>query len=313
MNSVSDRPPVVVFFGTYSILTYVPLRVLIESGVQIAAIIVPVSPLLRNRVTVVDISSQIPIGSDSRVPGAADGDSQGELVPLIAQQYHIPLLEVGRLPASETVEMLAAFAADFFCVSCFPWRIPSDLLALPSQSALNVHPSLLPANRGPDPLFWAFRNGDDEAGVTVHRMNEAFDGGDIAMQEAIPLKDGITEASLRRSCADAGGRLLLESINRIVQGHIAWTTQDASRVTYFPTPTAAQSIVTECWDCRSAYNFICGTVARLGYVELCFGGVRYRARKAYGWHQGGTQQEISVTCGSKLSLMCSDGVLLVSI
>ncbi|MBT5875145.1 MAG: hypothetical protein HOH43_17130, partial [Candidatus Latescibacteria bacterium] len=206
MSNVLDRPPVVVFFGTYSILSSVPLRVLIDSGVHVAAVIVPVSPLLRKRTTVVDISSQIPIDSDTRVASGVDGDSQGELVPLIAQRYQIPLLEVGRLAAEETHEILASFAADFFCVSCFPWRIPPKLLALPSQSALNVHPSLLPANRGPDPLFWVFRNGDVETGVTVHSMNDVFDGGDIVMHQAIPVENGITEASLRRLCADAGGR-----------------------------------------------------------------------------------------------------------
>jgi methionyl-tRNA formyltransferase len=43
---------------------------------------------------------------------------------------------------------------------------------------LNLHPSLLPAYRGPAPLFWMARQGETQAGVTLHFLDEGLDTGD---------------------------------------------------------------------------------------------------------------------------------------
>jgi methionyl-tRNA formyltransferase len=55
--------------------------------------------------------------------------------------------------------------------------VPPALLAL--APAVGVHPSLLPRHRGPDPYFWAIAEGDAVTGVTAHRLDEAYDTGDV--------------------------------------------------------------------------------------------------------------------------------------
>jgi hypothetical protein len=76
-----------------------------------------------------------------------------------------------RVPGS--VEQLAALRRR--CLCCLlAHRIPPELLALPRHGFLNLHPSLLPAYRGPHPLFWALRDGLRESGVTVHWMAESW-------------------------------------------------------------------------------------------------------------------------------------------
>ncbi|MEZ4640893.1 MAG: formyltransferase family protein [Caldilineaceae bacterium] len=47
---------------------------------------------------------------------------------------------------------------DVACVACFNRIFPADLLTLP-HGFLNLHPSLLPHYRGPDPIFWQLRDG----------------------------------------------------------------------------------------------------------------------------------------------------------
>ena len=69
----------------------------------------------------------------------------------------------------------------------FPWKIPADALAVPTLGWLNGHPSLLPRHRGPIPVAWAIRDGDEEIGITFHRMDAELDTGAILAQAAQPL------------------------------------------------------------------------------------------------------------------------------
>ncbi|MEZ4833421.1 MAG: formyltransferase family protein [Caldilineaceae bacterium] len=57
---------------------------------------------------------------------------------------------------------------------------------------LNLHPSLLPHYRGPDPIFWQLRDGVEPMGVTVHWMDVGVDTGDIAAQAPVALEDGLS-------------------------------------------------------------------------------------------------------------------------
>lgn len=52
---------------------------------------------------------------------------------------------------------------------------------------INLHPSLLPRNRGPNPFFWSILNGDSDSGVTAHALIDKLDAGDICLQRRIPI------------------------------------------------------------------------------------------------------------------------------
>src|SRR5687767_246988 len=60
------------------------------------------------------------------------------------------LSDRGALTSRGFLSSLAALDVDLIVVACFPWRLPSAVLALPSMASVNVHPSLLPDGRGPE-------------------------------------------------------------------------------------------------------------------------------------------------------------------
>ena len=93
------------------------------------------------------------------------------------------------LPArrSTIAPLLASVQPDLVVCMGFPWRIPPDALAVPRLGWLNGHPSLLPLHRGPLPVAWAIREGDDEIGITFHFMDAELDTGPILSQRPIPL------------------------------------------------------------------------------------------------------------------------------
>ncbi len=54
----------------------------------------------------------------------------------------------------------------------------------PEKGCWNVHASLLPKYRGAAPIQRAIENGEKETGITIYKMAEALDAGDIAIQKS---------------------------------------------------------------------------------------------------------------------------------
>jgi methionyl-tRNA formyltransferase len=131
------------------------------------------------------------------------------------------------------------------------------LLQLPRFGCLNLHPSLLPAYRGPVPLFWMARRGERQAGVTLHFMDEGADTGDIVAQTAFDWPDGISGPDLERRCAVEGGRLLLSAVRLLAQsGELARQPQPQTGSSYFSWPADDDFLILTDWEARRAFNFI---------------------------------------------------------
>jgi methionyl-tRNA formyltransferase len=86
--------------------------------------------------------------------------------------------------------LLEAVRPDLVVCMGFPWKVPPDALAVPPLGWLNGHPSLLPRHRGPVPVAWAIRSGDEELGITFHFMDAELDTGPVvgdALHEALEM------------------------------------------------------------------------------------------------------------------------------
>jgi UDP-4-amino-4-deoxy-L-arabinose formyltransferase/UDP-glucuronic acid dehydrogenase (UDP-4-keto-hexauronic acid decarboxylating) len=69
-----------------------------------------------------------------------------------------------------------------------------DILNIAPQGAFNLHGSLLPKYRGRAPLNWVLVNGESETGVTLHRMVNRADAGNIVAQKSVAI--GADDAAL---------------------------------------------------------------------------------------------------------------------
>jgi len=124
------------------------------------------------------------------------------------------------VPASRArmAPLLRAYEPDTFLCFGFPWKIPRDALAVPRLGAVNGHPSLLPRYRGPSPVAWAIRNGDDELGFTLHRMDADLDTGPVLAQTTRPLGDEHSYDELGAAFAEVVGELLPRALARLENG-----------------------------------------------------------------------------------------------
>jgi methionyl-tRNA formyltransferase len=176
----------------------------------------------------------------------------------LAWEVGIPVLEVGRLKRPETLTALGALKPDAIVVACFPRLLPQAILDLAPQRAFNIHPSLLPQYRGPEPLFWVFHDGLEHAGVTVHLMDAGADTGAIAAQQAVALPDSISYAAAERACSEVGARLLLDVLRATRDSRLTPQPQNPADASPAPVPTVDDFIITPDWSPRRASNFIRG-------------------------------------------------------
>jgi methionyl-tRNA formyltransferase len=98
------------------------------------------------------------------------------------------------------VDEVAAARVDVLVCAAWPGRVPERLLAVSRLGGVNVHPSLLPRHRGPDPIAWTILSGDVESGVTFHRMVHELDAGDILAQHHVPVYADDTRGTLGERC-----------------------------------------------------------------------------------------------------------------
>ena len=116
---------------------------------------------------------------------------------------------------SSIAPLLRSIEPDLVVCMGFPWKVPPDALAAPRLGWVNGHPSLLPRHRGPIPVAWAIRNGDDEVGITFHRMDAELDTGPILAQRAYPLGEPEEPDAFYMAFGQIIGETLVEALERL--------------------------------------------------------------------------------------------------
>lgn len=116
------------------------------------------------------------------------------------------------------IKTLADLKPDVIVVAAFGQIIPGEILKMPRYGCLNVHASLLPKYRGAAPIQWAILDGEKETGVTIMKMGEGLDTGDMLMQESIEIAPDETGGSLFDKLSRLGGELLCETLELAEEG-----------------------------------------------------------------------------------------------
>lgn len=114
--------------------------------------------------------------------------------------------------------LLESLRPDLVVCMGFPWKIPPDALAVPPLGWLNGHPSLLPRHRGPVPIAWAIRNGDEEIGITFHRMDAELDTGPIFAQQSLAVGDYVVPDEFYGRMGPIVMQTLAQALERIAAG-----------------------------------------------------------------------------------------------
>jgi methionyl-tRNA formyltransferase len=116
-------------------------------------------------------------------------------------------------------------------------RLPMPLVHAARLGGVGAHPSLLPRHRGPDPTYWAIACGDDETGVTVHRIEAEYDTGAILAQARLRIDPAWNAWQLARALDRPSLRLLRATVARLAHGEpVPAVPQDPALATAAPFP-----------------------------------------------------------------------------
>jgi len=152
----------------------------------------------------------------------------------VALREAIPILQPTKMKDPEFLAALAEWRPDLIAVTAFGRILPPAILSLPPKGCVNVHGSLLPKYRGAGPIQWALINGETETGITTMLMDEGMDTGAMLMKEAIAIAPDDTAGSLSRKLGALGGRLLIETLNRLKSGQLVPQAQDHALASMAP-------------------------------------------------------------------------------
>jgi methionyl-tRNA formyltransferase len=136
-----------------------------------------------------------------------------------------------RVVDAELLARIAAVEPDFIVVAAYGMILPRQVLDLPRHGCVNIHASLLPRWRGSAPIRRAILAGDEQSGISVMRMEEGLDTGAVCGVATMPIR-GKYASEVTRGLAALGAELLTETLPRIADGEVVWTTQDGSQATY---------------------------------------------------------------------------------
>jgi methionyl-tRNA formyltransferase len=156
-----------------------------------------------------------------------------------ALELGLPLIQPQRLRA----DVVAPARPEVGVALAYGQLIPRDVLESPPRGVLGVHPSLLPKYRGAAPVTWAILNGERQTGMTIFRLNERLDAGDVVWQRAIAIEPGETAEALTRRLSRLGAEGLIQALEAMASGTAEFTPQDETQASLAPKLTKAQGVI----------------------------------------------------------------------
>ena len=151
-----------------------------------------------------------------------------------AEELGIEIFQPDKVNTKEAIEFLGKFNADLFIVVSFGQILSKEVLSLPRLYCLNIHASLLPKYRGAAPINWAIANGGKETGVTIMKMNEKMDEGDILLKESVAIDPGDDAVTVSDKLSKKGAQFLLKAVELIKADKADFIKQDHSKATLAP-------------------------------------------------------------------------------
>ncbi len=131
-----------------------------------------------------------------------------------ATELGLPVLKANRL-GDDAAAWVAELGADLGVIVAYGGLIREPLLTLPSHGWINLHFSDLPRWRGAAPVQRALMAGEQRLGLTVFRLVEALDAGDVLTRDAREVAPGTSAGEVLSELSQYGTRALLRAVEVI--------------------------------------------------------------------------------------------------
>ncbi len=226
-----------------------------------------------------------------------------------ARRLGLPVLTPKTLRDEAAQAEFRAHKADAAVVVAYGLILPKPVLDAPKLGCFNVHASLLPRWRGAAPINRAIMAGDAETGVTIMKMDEGLDTGDIANADSVAIGPDMTAGDLHDVLARRGADLMPITLAAAERGALTLTPQPAEGVTYAAKIGKEETRIDWNKPWQQVHDHIRGLSPFPGaWCEI--GGVRVKALRST---KGEGQTKKDAAPGSvlddQLTIACGDGAV----
>jgi len=136
-------------------------------------------------------------------------------VKIFAEENNLLVIQPEDFKDKQSQTQLALLNPDVMVVAAYGQILPKSILKIPKLGCLNIHASLLPRWRGAAPIERAILEGDRETGISIMKMNEGLDTGDILLDKKCTISNHETAQTLHDTLSNIGANAILETLNML--------------------------------------------------------------------------------------------------
>ena len=180
--------------------------------------------------------------------GRSQPSETGEAASAILKEFEtrgrpsFPILKPLKLD-SAIREQVGSLNPDLLVSFAYGRFFGPKFMALFPLGGINIHPSLLPKYRGPAPIQAAILNRDSVTGISIQRLSQEMDGGDILASDELQLTGRETTGSLSEIAAEKAARMLPGVLKKIADGTASAAVQDTDKVSYCSLISAQDALI----------------------------------------------------------------------
>lgn len=150
-------------------------------------------------------------------------------VKVCALELGIPVVDPEKIGTAKAG--LSALEPDLAVVFAYGQYLPRSIFDLPVHGSINFHPSLLPRYRGASPIQSALLDGCTETGLSVIRVGEKMDAGDVLLQRTVSIGPDDTSQDLTLRFARMAADLVPEVLKGLREESLTFTPQKEAEAT----------------------------------------------------------------------------------
>ncbi|WP_413570381.1 methionyl-tRNA formyltransferase [Bdellovibrio sp. HCB117] len=153
-------------------------------------------------------------------------------------------------------DIIAKIDPDIILVLGWYFIVPKSVRSLAKIGTFGIHASLLPDYAGGSPLVWALINGEQKTGVTMFKIEDGIDDGDILSQKEISIDVEDTIATLYDKVIKTSKEVLVSEMRKLANGDVSYKVQDKSKIKPLPIRTEKDGLIDWGKKANEIYNFI---------------------------------------------------------
>jgi len=161
----------------------------------------------------------------------------GTSIRNLATSYKVPVFEVENVNDKHFLDKLKSMEIDLIISVAAPQKFKPDILNVANKGCINIHTGKLPKYRGMLPSFWTLLNKEKTGAVTIHKMNENLDDGEIILQQEVAIEPDETLDSYIKKTKKLGAEMMLKTIEAFRDNKLELKPNNKNESTYNSFPS----------------------------------------------------------------------------